>query len=102
METKKFDKTTFGIYVLMELASCEWEKEIIKRKKEQNFYSEQELFYILQEFIYTFSQLQKQKISHREIKPQNILVFKNIVNNENNIITHNIILKIADFGEAKL
>ena len=101
IETKKLDKTTFGIYVLMELASCDWEKEIMNRKKEHNFYSEQELFYILQEFIYTFSQLQKQKISHRDIKPQNILVFKNVVNNENNVITHNTVLKIADFGEAK-
>jgi serine/threonine protein kinase len=73
----------------------------MNRKKEHNFYSEQELFYILQEFIYTFSQLQKQKISHRDIKPQNILVFKNVVNNENNVITHNTVLKIADFGEAK-
>ena len=33
--------------------------------------------------------LQKQNISHRDIKPQNILVFKNNV------------YKVADFGEAK-
>ncbi len=40
------------------------------------------------------------KIAHRDLKPQNILVFKNINNTlqDNN---DNYIYKLEDFGEAK-
>ena len=44
---------------------------------------------ILSTLINTFAELQKRKISHRDIKPQNILLFK-----DNKY-------KLADFGEAK-
>ena len=73
----------------MDLAIRDWEKEIIQRNQRKNYYSENELFKILKELIHTFSELQKHKISHRDIKPQNILLF-----NDNTF-------KIADFGEAK-
>ncbi len=89
IETKKLDKTTYVMYVLMDLAIRDWEKEIIQRNQRKNYYSENELFKILKELIHTFSELQKHKISHRDIKPQNILLF-----NDNTF-------KIADFGEAK-
>ena len=89
IENKKLDKTTFVVYVLMELAICDWEKEIFNREKTKKYYSEEELIIILKNLIYTFAELQRNNISHRDIKPQNILLCK-----DNS-------LKIADFGEAK-
>ena len=89
IETKKLDRTTFVMYVLMELAKTDWEKEIIKRKKTNNYYSEKELIIILKNLVRTLSQLQQKNISHRDIKPQNILICENDR------------LKISDFGEAK-
>ena len=89
-ETKQIDSTTFMLYVIMELATSDWEKEIIKRRKNKNYYEEKELIKILYNLIKTFSELQKINISHRDIKPQNILYFK-----ENNKF------KLSDFGEAK-
>ena len=50
---------------------------------------------ILSCLLKSLSILQKQNISHRDIKPQNILVF-----NDNNNISKKI-YKLADFGEAK-
>ena len=42
------------------------------------------------------------KIAHRDLKPQNILVFKNTNNNlQDNNDNDNYIYKLADFGEAK-
>jgi hypothetical protein len=89
VEIKKFDKTTNGIYVLMDLAIRDWEKEILYRKNKGKFYTEEELVGIIKELVFTFSELQKKNISHRDIKPQNILLFPNRK------------LRVADFGEAK-
>ena len=90
MQTKQLDPTTFVLYVIMDLATSDWEKEIIKRGKKKDFYDERELIKILSNLIKTFSQLQRINISHRDIKPQNVLFFK-----ENNSY------KLSDFGEAK-
>ena len=90
METKQLDSTTFVLYVLMDLASSDWEKEVLQRQKRRLFYTENELIYILKELTKTFAQLQRMNISHRDIKPQNVLVFYK--SNE---------YKLADFGEAK-
>ena len=87
--SKQLDPTTFVIYVLMELAITDWEQQILFFQRRKNYYTEQNLMKILFSLIKTFSQLQKNNISHRDIKPQNILIF------ENNIY------KLADFGEAK-
>ena len=87
--SKKLDPTTHVIYVLMELAITDWENEILKRQKTRKYYTEKELMTILSSLINTFADLQRQNISHRDIKPQNILIFK-----DNKY-------KLADFGEAK-
>ena len=111
IQTKKLDKLTYVMYILMELADYDWEKEIKKRSKLKLYYTENELISILKSLIETFSLLQTKGISHRDIKPQNILCYnKNNENsnfnnkknlNENNLNLNNKIYKIADFGEAK-
>ena len=78
----------------MELSSTDWEKEILSRQKKNLFYTEEELFKIMNDLIDTLAKLQKENISHRDIKPQNILVFMNNNNDKTNY-------KLADFGEAK-
>ena len=87
--SKKLDKTTYVVYVLMEVGMTDWEKEIKKHIEKNIYYTENELIHIIKQLSAVFSFLQKSNISHRDIKPQNILVFKNNI------------YKIADFGEAK-
>ena len=96
----KLDMTTHVLYVLMELASTDWEKEILKRKSTKKYYDENELMNILSILIKSLAILQKQNISHRDIKPQNILVF---YQNKNKQISNSTeaTYKLADFGEAK-
>ena len=79
----------YNFYVLMELAEIDWEKEINKRKISKNYYTEGEIYKIMRQLIKSFSELQKNYITHRDIKPQNILVVNNVY-------------KIGDFGEAKI
>ena len=88
-ETKNFDEYNFVFYVLMEVANCDWEKELQNRQKEKAYYTEEEIVYILQSLVDTFSYLQQIGVCHRDIKPQNILCF-----GEKGY-------KISDFGEAK-
>ena len=87
--------TTHVLYVLMELANTDWEKEILKRKNLKKYYEENELMNILYILIKSLALLQKQNISHRDIKPQNILVFYKDKDKKEAIY------KLADFGEAK-
>ena len=83
-------KHLYTLYVLMDLAICDWEEEISKRKMKQQYYTEKELIIILKQLVSALLFLQKDKsISHRDIKLENILIF------ENNIF------KLCDFGEAK-
>ena len=90
METKQLDKTTYVMYVLMDIAVRDWEKEIEIRKKKKNHYSEHELEEIIRQLIHTFAELQRHGISHRDIKPQNLLIDLNTQT-----------LKLCDFGSAK-
>ena len=83
------NEAEFIYYVLMELANIDWENEIKKRSEIKKFYTEGELMEILNQLISSFALLQKNNVTHRDIKPQNIL----IVNNR---------YKICDFGEAKI
>ena len=87
--SKKLDKTTYVVYVLMEVGLTDWEKEIKTHMEKHIFYTENELIHIIKQLSQVLSFLQKSNVSHRDIKPQNILVFKNNI------------YKIADFGEAK-
>ena len=92
--SQQLDITTHALYVLMELAISDWEKEILERKKLKQYYSEYELMSILHSLVKSLSILQQKNISHRDIKPQNILIFKDKK-------TGNKKYKLADFGEAK-
>ena len=89
IEIKKLDKYNLVMYVLMEIANCDWEQELINRHKDNAFYTEIELIEILKSLVNTLAELQKRGISHRDIKPQNILCF----GKEG--------YKLSDFGEAK-
>ena len=57
--SKQLDPTTFVIYVIMELAITDWEKEILYRQRIKNYYTEKELMTILSSLINTFVELQK-------------------------------------------
>ena len=89
IQFKYLDETTGLIYVLMELACSDWNKEIKRRILAKKYFKENELIDILKQIIKEFLFLEKKHIAHRDIKPQNILLFPN---NK---------YKIADFGEAK-
>ena len=67
----------------MELAITDWEKEILNMQKARTYYTEQKLMKILSSLVKTFSQLQKNNVSHRDIKPQNILIFENDIYRSN-------------------
>ena len=84
------DITNYVLYVLMDLAENDWDKEINYRAKIKKYYTENELINILKQLNSALYFLQKyKKIAHRDIKPENILIFKNDI------------FKIGDFGEAK-
>lgn len=86
---KCLDITTFAIYVLMELAILDWDDEIRNHVSNRKSYKEEELISILRSLTNALAFMQKNTIAHRDIKPQNVLVFKGGV------------YKVADFGEAK-
>ena len=82
------NKKEYNYYELMELGERDWDEEIKIRRKKGLYYSEIELFNISNQLIKTLSLLQKHHITHRDIKPQNIL----IVNDK---------YKLCDFGEIR-
>ena len=76
-------------YELMEKAEKDWNTEIISRNKLGIYYTEKEILNIMDQLISTLSLLEKNHITHRDIKPQNILIFKGIY-------------KLGDFGEIRV
>ena len=97
---KCFDQTTYALYVLMDLAELDWEMEIDDRQMIKNFYNEKDLILILKQLSSALFFLQKEKnVAHREIKPENVLIFKNETKNKNKF--GEFLYKLCDFGEAK-
>ena len=89
IKTKYVDGYTAIMYILMEVANCDWEKELLNRRNYKAYYTEKEILNILFLLVDTLAELQKIGICHRDIKPQNILCFGRKG------------YKISDFGEAK-
>ena len=89
IEYKCLDSTTYSIYVLMELAISDWNNEINRRLKKREYYTETEIVKLLNQILDALIFLEKNGIAHRDIKPQNILIYPNNV------------YKVADFGEAR-
>ena len=84
------DSTTYALFVLMEYSNGDWDKEIRIHLAHRKNYTEFELINILYQLTTALLFMQeKLKVSHRDIKPQNILTFDGGV------------YKLADFGEAK-
>ena len=82
-------RNVYHNYELMELCERDFEQEIKVRAEYGNYYTEVELFNVMLQLIKTLSLLQKNHITHRDIKPQNIL------------ISHGI-YKLCDFGDVRL
>ena len=85
---KEKDQQEYYYYILMELAEKDWDQEISTRKKFNIYYTEKELLIIMYQLISTLALLQKNHITHRDIKPQNILLCNGY-------------FKLSDFGEAR-
>ena len=79
----------FKFYEIMELADRDWDKEVRRRHQSHLYYQEYELMEILRRLIKNFSSLQSNHITHRDIKPQNIMIINGT-------------FKICDFGNAKI
>jgi hypothetical protein len=78
----------YKYYILMELAQTDWEEEIKYRNKHNLYYTEEEIFNMIQQLVRCYSLLQKNNVSHRDVKPQNILILNGMY-------------KVCDFGEAR-
>ena len=76
-------------YELMEIGEYDWEKDINERRISISYYTETELLNISSQLIKTLSLLQKNHITHRDIKPHNIL----IINGK---------YKLCDYGEIRI
>ena len=79
----------FQYFELMELCENDFEKEILARAQYNKFYTEIEFHNIMLQLISTLAFLQKCHITHRDIKPQNILI-------------SNGIYKLCDFGDIRV
>ena len=79
----------FIYYELMEKAQRDWNKEIDMRNQYKLYYTEREILNIITQLIGTLSLLEKNHITHRDIKPQNILIVDGKY-------------KLSDFGEIRI
>ncbi len=79
----------YNYYELMEIGERDLEKEINERRNNNLYYSEKELINLASQLIKTLSLLQKNHITHRDIKPQNILYVNGFY-------------KLCDFGEIRI
>ena len=76
-------------YELMEKAEQDWDNEIRERSLTNKYYSEKEIIDIIFQLIKTLALMQKNHITHRDIKPQNILIINGMY-------------KLCDFGEIRV
>ena len=90
LQFKYLDLTTYSLYVIMERAIGDWSLDIRKRMITKKYYKESEIINILKQVVSALSYLEEKKIAHRDIKPQNILIFPGKI------------FKVADLGEAKI
>ena len=79
----------YNFYEIMELADIDWENEITNRGEIHLYYEESELLEIMAQIVRTMALLQKNHITHRDIKPQNIMIVQGR-------------FKICDFGNARI
>ena len=90
MNIKCFDTSNYSLCVLMEIGITDWDVEISEHLESHQYYTEEELISILKQLTSALLYLQKEKkIAHRDVKPENVVIFKNNI------------YKIGDFGEAK-
>ena len=74
----------------MEKAERDWDRDIKRRLQERKYYTEEELISIMRQLTSALLFMkEKLNITHRDIKPQNVLIFEGGI------------YKLADFGEAK-
>jgi len=100
---KKLDETTFALYILMELAAMDWESQIKNKQISKILYTEMELVDTLKQIVSCLSFLQRNSISHRDIKPHNILIFGDgRRNNSKSNVKNSCLIKVSDFGEARI
>ena len=81
-------KEGYNYYELMEKGNRDWEKEISIRRNKELYYTESELFSISRQLIGTLALMQRNHITHRDIKHQNIVIVDGIY-------------KLCDFGELR-
>ena len=79
----------YQYYELMEKAERDWDQEINVRAQYNLYYKENEIVNIMKQLVSILALLQKNHVTHRDIKPQNILVI-----NRN--------YKLCDFGEIRV
>ena len=79
----------YDFYEIMELAEVDWDQEIERRGKSRIYYTESELMNIMYQIVHTLYLLQINRITHRDIKPQNIIITKGKY-------------KLIDFGNARI
>jgi hypothetical protein len=89
LQFKYLDLTTYSLYVIMEKAIGDWSLDIRKRILNKKYYKEIEIINILKQVVSALFYLEERKVAHRDIKPQNILIFPGKI------------YKVADLGEAK-
>ena len=79
----------YHYYIIMELVEKDWEVELKRRRMNSEFYTEYELLNIVKQLVKTLSIMQQNNVTHRDIKPQNVLIKGGFY-------------KLCDFDEVKI